>query len=86
MAKLSPVDILRKGLLNLRKSVEERKTELQSRLADRRSISSEDERWLDGDANLVDEEQALHQLERASDYENSLSKLESPLRNAVDRL
>jgi hypothetical protein len=34
MVKLGPVDILRKGLLNLRKSVEDSKTELQSQLAE----------------------------------------------------
>jgi hypothetical protein len=86
MVKSAPLDILRKGLLNLRRSIEERKSELQSRLADQKSISLEDEQWLDTDANLVDEEQALDQLERASDYERGLSGLESPLRDAVVRL
>ena len=39
-------------------------------------ISSQDEQWLDHDANLVDEEQVLEALENASDYNRGFKRLD----------
>jgi hypothetical protein len=37
---------------------------------------SADERWLDHEANTVEEERILHDLEKASDYERGLERLD----------
>lgn len=55
-AMLNPLEVLRKGLKVLENQVKPRKEALQAQLAGRKSISSQDEQWLDHDANLVDEQ------------------------------
>ncbi|OJA13138.1 hypothetical protein AZE42_03647 [Rhizopogon vesiculosus] len=52
-----------------------------------KSISSQDGSWLDHDANLVDEQQALEVLEDASDYERGFDRrLDEAQKGAVRSL
>ena len=83
---LKPLKVLRKGLKTLTDHVKKKKEELQARLAERQPISAEDEQWLDHDANLVDEQRVLEALERASDYERGLARLDDEQRGLVKRL
>ena len=80
------LDILRKGLKTLTDRVKIKKEALQARVAECQSISSQDERWLDHDANLVDEQQVLEILEDASDYERGFARLDEQQKGLVERL
>jgi hypothetical protein len=81
-----PLDILRKGLEVLTNRIKLRKDALQAKLAEAKSISSEDEQWLDYDANLVDEQRVLEALEDAPDYEEGIARLDSNQKDVVRRL
>lgn len=81
-----PLEVLRKGLKTLTNHVKIRKEALQAQLAESKSISSEDERWLDHDANLVDEQQVLEVLEDATDYEHAFAMLNNEQKGLVTRL
>jgi hypothetical protein len=81
-----PLDILKKGLKVLENQVRTKKEMLQAQLAERKSISSQDEQWLDHDANLVDELRVLEALENASDYERAFEGLDSGQRGVVRKL
>jgi hypothetical protein len=81
-----PLEVLRKGLKILKNRVQAKKEALQAQLAERKSISSQDERWLDHDANLVDEEQVLEALEDASDYEQGFARLDGEQKGIVRKL
>jgi predicted transcriptional regulator len=81
-----PVEVLKKGLNILQTQAKARKARLESQLAAKKTISSEDERWLDNDANFVDECQILDVLERASDYEKGLEMLDDAQKSVVKRL
>lgn len=81
-----PIELLKKGLTILKNRVATRKASLLARLADSKSITSEDGRWLDGEANLVDEDVAIDKLAKASDFESTLSELSEPQQAAVARL
>jgi hypothetical protein len=83
---LRPLEVLQKGLDILKNRVKAKKEALQARLAEAKSISSQDEQWLDHDANLVDEQQVLEVLEDASDYEHGLARLDSKQKVIVERL
>jgi hypothetical protein len=83
---IKPLDILKKGLKTLRNQVKTKKEKLEARLAEKKSISSQDERWLDHDANLVDEQLVLEALENASDYERGLEQLDEEQKSVVRRL
>ena len=72
---LKPIEVLQKGLTVLENRVKTRKDALKAQLAERKSISSEDEQWLDHDANLVDEYRVVEALEKASDYEQAFARL-----------
>jgi len=50
------------------------------------SISSADERWLDHEANTVEEEHVIHDLEKASDYERGLERLDRDGKAIVKKL
>ena len=82
----SPLNVLKKGLKTLYEQFKAKKGQLQAQLAEGKSISSQDERWLDGEANLVDEERVLEVLERASNYEQGLEKLDEGQKGVVARL
>jgi len=47
---------------------------------------SEDERWLDHNANLVDEQQVLNTLEEVLDYERGVGKLNDVQKGVLGRL
>ncbi|KIJ90741.1 hypothetical protein K443DRAFT_116166 [Laccaria amethystina LaAM-08-1] len=81
-----PLNILKKGLEKFSNSIKTRKDVLTSKLSRRESISSADERWLDFEANTVDEERILNDLERASDYERGLERLDADGKAIVKKL
>ena len=81
-----PLAILKKGLDIFSKKIKTRKEALTSRLSRKESISSADERWLDHEANTIDEERILHNLEAASDYERGLERLDESGKAIVKRL
>ena len=80
---LKPLKVFKKGLKLLRKRVKAKKEELQAQLAEKKKISSEDERWLDGEANLGTEEQVMDILENASDYDRGLEGLNDEQKGVV---
>ncbi|KDR83317.1 hypothetical protein GALMADRAFT_205349 [Galerina marginata CBS 339.88] len=81
-----PLEILRKGLNNFSKKMKARKDTLILKLSRKESISSADERWLDHEANTVDEERVLHDLEQASDYERGFERLDDDGKAIVMKL
>ncbi|KAF8229475.1 hypothetical protein L208DRAFT_1072942, partial [Tricholoma matsutake] len=81
-----PLKILKKGLKTLQKQVQSKKDQLQARLVEKKSISSQDEHWLDHEANLVDEHWVIGVLEDASDYEEGLRRLNGEEQSMVQRL
>jgi len=60
---IKPLNILKKGLKTLKNQVKAKKEKLEVQLAEKKSISLQDEKWLDHDANLVDEQLVLEALE-----------------------
>ena len=81
-----PLEILRKGLNRFSKKIKGRKDTLTLKLSRKESISSADERWLDHEANTVEEERVLHDLEQASDYERGLERLDEDGKVIVKQL
>ena len=81
-----PLEVLRKGLNILKNRVKAKKEALQAQLAAKKSISSQDEQWLDHDANLVDEQQVLEVLEDASDYERGFARLDGEQKGITRKL
>lgn len=56
-------------------------------MAAKTKISEEDEEWLDrGDGNMVDEVHVIDELERASNYERGLERLDKKSKAVVQRL
>ena len=82
----SPLNILKKGLEKLESTVKERKQKLKAHLAERRSISSVDEWWLDDEANTVDEKHVIDTLEEASDYKRGVARLDDKGKAIVIKL
>ena len=71
----NPLQVLKGGLSKLKETIKKRKESLLQVLQLwEQKISSEDEDWLDQEANFVDEEAIVDMLENASDYERALSK------------
>jgi hypothetical protein len=81
-----PLDILKKGLESLRNNVKAKRDHLLAQLAEKKPITSLDEHWLDNDANLVDEEQILEALEKASNYERGVERLDDKEKAIVMKL
>ncbi|KAG6823822.1 hypothetical protein H0H92_008962 [Tricholoma furcatifolium] len=65
--------------------VKDKKNKIERLLADRKPISSADEAWLDNDANLVDFEVVVENLDSASDYDRGLERLDNE-KNLVHKL
>ena len=80
------LDVLQKGLKVLTNRVKTKKEALEAQLAERKAISPEDEQWLDNEANLVDEQQVLEDLEAASDYERGFERLGDKQKGLVRKL
>ena len=81
-----PLDVLKKGLDNFSKKTKTRKEALNLKLSQKESISEADEHWLDYEANTIDEERILHNLETASDYERGFERLDEDGKAIVKKL
>jgi hypothetical protein len=55
-------------------------------LANKERIPDDDGEWLDNEANLVDEQRVLEDLEAASDYERGVSRLDTKRKAAWARM
>ncbi|KAF5336776.1 hypothetical protein D9757_015540 [Collybiopsis confluens] len=71
-----PLEVLKKALSALKKKHRTRAEKLRQKLAKKEKRSEEDEAWLDGEANLVDEERVIDKLGNASDYEREIGRLD----------
>ena len=81
-----PLEILRKGLDNLWKKISAKRDHLLAQLADKKSISSSDEHWLDNDANIAKEQFLLDTLDKESDYERGIENLDDKGKAIVMKL
>ena len=81
-----PLEILRKGLDNLRKKNSAKRDHLLAQLADKKSISSLDEHWLDNDVNITKEQFLLDTLDKESDYERGVENLDDKGKAIVMKL
>ncbi|KAJ7823940.1 hypothetical protein B0H14DRAFT_3729457 [Mycena olivaceomarginata] len=84
----SPLEALKQGYEKLKKQVGHRKKALlvEDRLANKERIPDDDGEWLDNEANLVDEQRVLEDLEAASDYERGVSRLDTKRKAAWARM
>ena len=71
----SPLVTIRNGLKKLENQHKEKKERLLTLLKEKKTISEEDQNWLDGAGNLVDEVHILGVLEKAPDYKTGLGQL-----------
>ena len=55
-------------------------------MAEKKKISSEDEAWLNHEANMVDEQRVIEALETASDYERGFQRLNDVQKGLVRKL
>ena len=76
----------KKGLKKLQDQVFTHKASLEAALKANQAISEADEEWLDHDGNLVDEEQLVHELDTALDYEAACKNLSPQDKAIVKRL
>ena len=83
---LNPLDILEKGLSKFKKTIKTWRDELNSKLAQKETISSLDEHWLDNEANTVDKQWILDNLESASDYNRGVEQLNEKGKAIVKKL
>ena len=86
--KTSPsmIDVLKKGLKTLKKHITSHKTQLEANLKAGNIISADDEEWLDGAGNLVDEEHVVELLDIEPDYKRGLEKLDVKDRGIMQNL
>ncbi|EEB92288.1 hypothetical protein MPER_09228 [Moniliophthora perniciosa FA553] len=82
----NPIEIAKKGYEKLQKQVEARKKSLQERLAKNEQLSEADSNWLDNEGNTVDEMVLLDKLEKESDYEQAVERLEPQQKCVLDQL
>jgi hypothetical protein len=80
------LDVLKSGLTKLKNLAKTKKDDLLACLHRKEKILTEEEEWLDDAANPVDEEAIIELLENASDYEHSLTRLNSWQQVLVDKL
>ncbi|OSC98102.1 hypothetical protein PYCCODRAFT_1375859, partial [Trametes coccinea BRFM310] len=80
------LDQLKAGFKLLEEQNASRRMQLEARLAAKGQITPEEEAWLDGDGNLVDEKQTLQVLLEAADYEAALQALSPEQKEAVARM
>jgi len=83
---MKPLDILKQGLAKFSKKIKDRKDDINAKLSRKETISSADEQWLDHEANTVDEQRILDDLEAASDYERGLAQLDETGKGIVKKL
>ncbi|KAK2465433.1 hypothetical protein APHAL10511_002787 [Amanita phalloides] len=77
MSKFPSLNILKNGLKALDDQIKEQKNTLQDKLSKNQQILSDDERWLDGKANLVDKFRLVELLENAADYGKFIQGLDA---------
>jgi chaperonin cofactor prefoldin len=80
------LDVLKSGLVKLKNHAKARKDGLLARLHRKEKISTEKGEWLDNAANPVDEEVIINLLDKASDYERGLERLNSQQKSLIDKL
>ncbi len=73
---------LRNGLHRLKEASRKRKEDLEAHLSRSEKISSEDENWLDTEANHIDKQALVDTLKEAPDYEAALKVL-TPAQNGL---
>ena len=83
---MKPLDILKKGLDKYSKNIKHRKDEINAKLAQRETISSSNEQWLDNEGNIINEQCVMDALEFASDYEMAVGQLDEVGKAVVQRL
>ncbi|KAI6137272.1 hypothetical protein F5141DRAFT_1209598 [Pisolithus sp. B1] len=83
---MKPFSILKRGLTKLQEQIQSRKAKLIAELKAGQPISEVDEEWLDGDGNVVDEEQLVETLDNASDYDQGVERLNSQDKGIVQKL
>ena len=86
MGSLPALSVLKNGFKALENQTRERKKLLEAQLSNSQSISSDDERWLDGEANLIDELRVVEMLEKARDYGRAFEGLDTVQRQIVEKL
>jgi hypothetical protein len=82
---------VKQGLEALRKQTEARKSIILAHLnskepAERTKVTAEDEKWLDGEANLVDEEMLVQEIDEASDCECGVGRLDEKKKTMWEKL
>ena len=82
----SPLVTIRNGFKKLEGQHWERREKLLALVKARKAVSKDDQDWLDGAANLVDEVRILEALEKAPDYETGLEQLNPGDRMVVETL
>ena len=83
---MKPLETIKKGLNILKEKTHERRTKLKADLQVKKKLSEEDEQWLDGEGNLVDEEHVVDLLKKASDYKGSLAQLDANDKHIIQML
>jgi len=81
-----PLEVLKAGLARLKETIKTRKDALSARLFNKEHISEEDEHWLDNNANFVDEDAVVDLLDKASNYERGLERLNSQQKVLLEKL
>ena len=83
----NPVEVLKRGLKVLETRIKAKHQDLMSKVAAKTKISEEEEEWLDkGGGNTVDEIHVIDELERASDYERGIGRLDEKYKAVVQKL
>jgi len=83
----NPVEVLKRGLKVLETRINARRHDLMSKVAAKTKISDEDKEWPDkGGGNMVDEVHVIDELEKASNYERGLGRLDKKSKAVVQKL
>ncbi|KAF8218927.1 hypothetical protein L208DRAFT_1058222, partial [Tricholoma matsutake] len=81
-----PLEILKRGLAKFSTKIKDHKNALGAKLSQKETISLADEHWLDHEANTMDKQHIIDNLEAASDYESRLARLDDTGRAIVKKL
>ena len=84
MAK-KPLNSLKKGLDVFKRQVQTKKAKLEE-LQRKGKLSDADEKWLDHEGNIVDEQLLLNKLEATSDYNRAMERLDNTEKILVQKL
>jgi hypothetical protein len=83
---MKPLDILKKGLKKLQACTEKRKNDILAKQKSMADLTPEEEHFLDHEANLVDEDRVIQELDDASDYERGVEMLNEKDKSIWQRL